>query len=94
MNHEALRYSMNWENVSASKAKLVGDWNYHKLIPFVTLDNKEGQNATKRCVDEYKGGWWYDYCKAIFLNGEYKKQAVQSVSSIAVYSFKNNVALE
>ena len=94
MNNEALRYSTNWDNVSASKAGLVIDWNYHKLIPFNTLDDRGGLDEAKLCVDGFKGGWWYVNYITIFLNGEYENQAVQSFTSISVYSFKYNVALE
>ena len=62
MNNETLRYSMDWNNVSASVIELVFDWNYHKLIPFNTLDNKEGHDDMKACVDRFKVGWWYDDC--------------------------------
>ena len=40
MNDESLRYSMDWDNVTAYKADIVSDWNYHKLIPCPTLDNR------------------------------------------------------
>ena len=96
MNNEALRYSMNWDNVSASKAELVVDWNYHKLIPFITLDNNEGSDDTKRCIENYKGGWWYVNCFLIFLNGEYKKHAVTIFTSkgISFDSSKYQMELE
>ena len=88
MNNEALRYSMDWDNVSASVIELVFDWNYHKLIPFNTLDNNEGHDDMKACVDRFKGGWWYDDCFAIFLNGRYGKRAMASSMSISFLSFK------
>ena len=94
MNNEALRYSMNWDSVFASKPELVGDLNYHKLIPFITLDNKEGSDDAKRCIGNYKGGWWYVDCVSIFLNGEYRNQAVATFKSISFYSFKYQVSLE
>ena len=94
MNNEPLRYSMNWDNVSASKAGLVIDWNYHKSIPFNTLDNRGGLDESNRCVHGFKGRWWYVNCITIFLNGEYENQVVQSFTSMSVYSFKYNVALE
>ena len=40
MNDESLQYSMDWDTVTASKADIVSDWNYHKLTPFLTLDNR------------------------------------------------------
>ena len=96
MNNEALRYSMDWDNVSASTDDLVANLKYHKSINFTTLDNYRRQTE-KQCVDEYKGGWWYYYfghCATIFLNGEYENQAVNSVTSISIDGFKYIVALE
>ena len=100
MNNEALRYTVDWDNVSASIVGLGADWNYHKLIPFNTLDNMEGDADRKWCVVKHKGGWWYgyrpsyDFCTAIFLNGEYEKQPVESYMSISTYSFRYHVALQ
>ena len=93
MYYEGRRYAMYWDSVSASKAELVDDLNYHKLKPFNTLDNSEGINA-KRCLIEYKGGWWYDNCGKIFLNGEYENKAVEFSTSIYVSNFKQQVSLE
>ena len=94
MNNEAHRYSMNWDSVSASKDELVGDLNYHKLIPFITLDNNEGSDDAKQCINEYKGGWWYVKCVMVFLNGEYEKQPVATFKSISFDRCKYRVALQ
>ena len=53
MNDESLRYSMDWDNVTASKADIVSDWNYHKLIHFLTLDNRGEVEEGKHCVGTY-----------------------------------------
>ena len=82
---------MDWDSVTASKHELVSDWNYHKLIPFLKLDNRGEVEEGNHCVGGYKGGWWYVW---IFLNGEYENQAVESFMSIYVNSFKSIVALE
>ena len=96
MNNETLRYSMDWDNVSASKPGIMADWNYHKLIPFTTLDNNLRQYG-KRRVDKCKGGWWYVNYITIFLNGEYSNQSVKTCMAgmgITIYHFKHDVALE
>ena len=96
MYNETRRYAMYWDSVAQSTGELADDWKHHRMKPFNTLDNSEGLDA-KRCVGEYKGGWWYEhdrFCGRIFLNGEYENQAVESSTSISVYHFKEQVSLE
>ena len=77
----------------------MGDLNYHKLTPFITQDNNGGDGDSKQCLDEYRAGWWYvswGYvsCVMIFLNGEYKKQAVETFTSISFESSTFQMALQ
>jgi len=45
---------------------------YHDNMSFSTKD-KDNDNYAGSCVDEYKGGWWYDRCYTANLNGVYRK---------------------
>ena len=43
---------------------------FHKNKPFLTKDNI-GTGSSARCIEKYKGAWWYNVCHHSNLNGKY-----------------------
>ena len=45
----------------------------HNGQSFSTKDSDNDAADVKHCADEYKGGWWYEYCHRANLNGIYRE---------------------
>ncbi|XP_062903996.1 tenascin-X-like isoform X2 [Mobula hypostoma] len=43
---------------------------YHRGSNFTTVD-EDNDNALTNCAVSYRGGWWYQNCHRVNLNGEY-----------------------
>ena len=44
---------------------------YHNRAMFSTKDRENDKHPTIVCADTFKGGWWYDHCHQVNLNGLY-----------------------
>ncbi|XP_050092993.1 angiopoietin-1-like [Anopheles aquasalis] len=58
---------------------------YHKGSPFSTKDR---ENNSHKCAATYEGGWWYNQCHEVNLNGRY--QNADDTKAMNWYHFKNN----
>ncbi|XP_071516393.1 microfibril-associated glycoprotein 4-like [Panulirus ornatus] len=43
---------------------------YHNGMSFSTKD-RDNDNSTENCAVQWKGGWWYNSCQHVSLNGPY-----------------------
>ena len=80
-NYYTLRFDSVTSAVNASNIDLL----YHQDQPFKTYDANRGDSY---CTNEHKGGWWFNRCANIYLNGPYKQP-----ESIFIKSFEYKNAL-
>ena len=53
--------------------------NYHKQEEFTTRDRDHDAHFEHNCALRHYGGWWYNKCYEINLNGEYGKQTSEGI---------------
>ncbi|XP_054712403.1 techylectin-5A-like [Uloborus diversus] len=52
----------------------IGDsFSGHNRSKFSTKDRDNDNNSARNCAQTYKGGWWYNNCHTVNLNGMYHK---------------------
>jgi len=44
---------------------------YHSGQPFSTYDENNNPHLPVNCAKDRKGGWWYNHCATVNLNGRY-----------------------
>ena len=44
---------------------------YHSGVPFSTYDRENDNHDTAHCATIYHGGWWYNKCHLVNLNGKW-----------------------
>ncbi|XP_052223516.1 ficolin-2-like [Dreissena polymorpha] len=61
----------------------------HNNVSFSTFDADNDQSTTGCCACKYGGGWWYDQCFLVNLNGKYFKESetASDWQGIRWYSF-------
>ena len=101
MSNEAALYSIDWDSSrvygpnQVMNLMIARAWNNHKNHAFRTLDKPKDRFNLRRCVQLYKGGWWYvGTCIYVFLNGEYINHPIQTKSSIYIMVFDANQSLK
>lgn len=58
---------------------------YHSGMPFTTYDRNNKRGNPYNCARERKGGWWYNQCATVNLNGRYfyhNKKVVPTVGIV------------
>ena len=45
---------------------------YHNSCAFSTFDQDNDKNERLNCAREYHGGWWFNSCHEVHLNGNLK----------------------
>ena len=54
---------------------------YHSGQMFSTYD-QDHDKSSGNCAVTYRGGWWYNYCHRVNLNGEYFAEGVSNAKGI------------
>ncbi|XP_076333988.1 techylectin-5B-like [Tachypleus tridentatus] len=62
---------------------------HHNNMMFSTKDKDNDKNSGN-CVENYKGGWWYNSCYFSNLNGMYYTEDKEDDTSINWYHWKTN----
>ena len=91
MKPESNKYQMTWNTVDESIPGLGQNLSIHKNVEFSTFDE---YSCDRYCVANYKGGWWFKRCAAIFFNGVYIPNKQVSDKSIFVSAFKGKTTLQ
>ncbi|XP_060581715.1 fibropellin-1-like isoform X1 [Ruditapes philippinarum] len=65
---------------------------YHNGMPFSTYDHEK---PNSNCAYRDRGGWWYNTCAVVNLNGQYFTPGSDNgEKGIVYYDFKSNVGLQ
>ena len=91
MRPESSKYSMTWDTVEESIPELIHNLGILKDVEFSTFDE---YSCDRSCVTNYKGGWWFKRCAAIFFNGVYIPNRQTSDTSIFVSAFKGKTTFQ
>ena len=54
---------------------------------FTTRDRDNDRKSTNCASDDYRGGWWYDKCTRINLNGDYEGDVTRPTNTGIVVKF-------
>ena len=52
---------------------------YHNNQHFTTFDNDNDQSNFENCAISHNAGWWFDFCYAANLNGDYSDTGVDGI---------------
>ncbi|XP_069114222.1 ficolin-3-like [Argopecten irradians] len=54
----------------------------HNLNQFSTADRDNDATSAWNCAEDYSGGWWYDNCLLVNLNGRYDPTATDDAKAM------------
>ena len=58
---------------------------YHNGQMFSTYDQDHDSSSGSNCAISYRGGWWYNGCHKVNLNGKHLIGGVQDTKGVAWY---------
>ena len=70
---EAMKYNLQYDSCTALTDGPNGcfNWDNQRGSKFTTFDNDNDNDSSKNCAVKYPGGWWFNICFKVFLNGRY-----------------------
>ncbi|XP_059154485.1 fibrinogen beta chain-like [Physella acuta] len=83
VENEAAKYKMSYTSFSGGNVE--DQFSYHNGRKFTTIDSDNDVWSGRNCAVDYgSGGWWYDDCHAVNVNGEWASRV--SLKGIHWYS--------
>ncbi|XP_059142275.1 angiopoietin-4-like [Physella acuta] len=70
VGNEAALYRVSFNNKGGN---IKDEFTYHNNMAFTTVDRDNDLRADN-CAVEYKGGWWYNSCHCVNMNGVWASQ--------------------
>ncbi|XP_060598659.1 ficolin-1-like [Ruditapes philippinarum] len=68
---DGIKYTLNIGSRKASAVNVAECLQYNNLSPFSTYDRDLDAGASRNCAVDRHGGWWYNACSYVNLNGLY-----------------------
>ena len=66
---------------------------YHNGNAFSTKDRDNDTNKSTNCAANYKGGWWYESCHEVNINGQYLGNKVDN-HGMRWHTFKGSQSMK
>jgi len=64
---------------------------YHDCSPFSTRDHdNDNERWDRNCAELYGGGWWFNDCFAVHLNGRNTPTLPDNLDAITWYFWRQN----
>lgn len=63
------KYKLSLSGYNSSSTVFDGFSIHHNEIPFSTYDRDNDSGSARSCAVDYHGGWWYNLCHYVNLNG-------------------------
>ncbi|XP_059154488.1 angiopoietin-2-like isoform X1 [Physella acuta] len=74
VENEAAKYKMNF--TSFSDGNVEDSFKYHNGMKFTTIDSDNDEWSDGNCAVDRRGGWWYEGCHDVNVNGEWASRVV------------------
>ena len=74
VGNAASNYILHWSGFSQSSDRLKDTRfvSFHNGMMFTTRDRDNDRRSSDNCASYSRGGWWYNRCTDINLNGDYQ----------------------